>query len=142
MSALLKQKPNSSRKFNNCKFSLEGSKKFQKWHSTKVGCLKILNVINIKVPEFIKYHLKNLLKIQITYYLSKVLKQRKKKVLVISNFYMQMHQSGGQKTVAFRQISPYVSIIQPFQILIGRFQNLLNKALKKSWMLGYFKCSK
>ena len=31
-----------------------GSEKFQKWHSTKVGCLDILNVINIKVAEFIK----------------------------------------------------------------------------------------
>ena len=55
---------------------------------------------------------------------------------------MQIHQSGGQKTIAFSQISPYVIIIQPFRILIERFQNLLNKALRKSWMLGYFKCSK
>ena len=53
-----------------------------------------------------------------------------------------MQQSGGKKTVAFRQISSYVSIIEQFRILIGRFQNLLNKALRKSWMLGYFKCSK
>ena len=52
-----------------------------------------------------------------------------------------MHQSGIQKTVVFRQISPYVSIIQPFPIPIGRFQNLLNKAVRKSWMLGYFKSS-
>ena len=53
-----------------------------------------------------------------------------------------MHQSGGKKPVVFKQISPYVSIIQPLRILIGRFQNLLNKGLSKSWMLGYFKCSK
>ena len=53
-----------------------------------------------------------------------------------------MQKSGGKKTVVFRQISPYISIIQPFRILIGRFQNLLNKALRKSWMLGYFKCNK
>ena len=53
-----------------------------------------------------------------------------------------MQKSGGKKTAVFRQISPYVSIIQPFRILIGRFQNLLNKALGKSWMLGYLKCSK
>ena len=53
-----------------------------------------------------------------------------------------MQKLGGKKTIVFRQISPYVSIIQPFQILIGRFQNLLNKALKKSWMLEYFKFSK
>ena len=33
---------------------MEGSEKFQKWHSTKVGSLYILNVINIKVAEFIK----------------------------------------------------------------------------------------
>ena len=53
-----------------------------------------------------------------------------------------MHQSEGKKPVVFAQISPNVSIIQPFRILIGRFQNLLNKGLRKSWMLGYFKCSK
>ena len=53
-----------------------------------------------------------------------------------------MQKSGGKKSILFRQISPYVSIIQPFQILIGSFQNLLNKALSKSWMLEYFKCSK
>ena len=53
-----------------------------------------------------------------------------------------MQKLGGKKTIVFRQISHYVSIIQPFQILIGRFQNLLNKALKKSWMLEYFKFSK
>ena len=43
-----------------------------------------------------------------------------------------MQKSGVKETVGFRQISPYISIIQPFQILIGRFQNLLNKALRKS----------
>ena len=43
-----------SRKLNYCKFKLGVSKKFQKWHSTKVGCLEILNVINIKFAEFIK----------------------------------------------------------------------------------------
>ena len=50
-----------------------------------------------------------------------------------------MHQSGGKKTVVFRQVSPDVSIIQPFGILIGRFQNHLNKALRKNWILEYFK---
>ena len=53
-----------------------------------------------------------------------------------------MQKSGGKKTVDFRQISPYVSIIQSFQILIGKFQNFLNKALRKIWMLEYFKFSK
>ena len=53
-----------------------------------------------------------------------------------------MPKSGGKKAVGFRQISPAAVIIQPFGILIGRFQNLLNKALRKSWMLGYFKYSK
>ena len=38
----------------------------------------------------------------------------------------------GKWTAVFRQISPYASIIQPFGILIGRFQNLLNKTLRKS----------
>ena len=42
-----------------------------------------------------------------------------------------MHKSGGKKTVAVRKMSPYVSIIQPFRILIASFQNLLNKALRK-----------
>ena len=53
-----------------------------------------------------------------------------------------MCQSGGKKTVVFRQISPYVSIILPVRILIGRFQNLLNKESRKRWMLAHFKCSK
>ena len=51
-----------------------------------------------------------------------------------------MQKSGDKKIVVFRQIAPDGSIIQPFGIPIGRFQNLLNKALRKSWMLGYFKC--
>ena len=42
-----------------------------------------------------------------------------------------MQKSGGEKTVVFRQISPYVSIIPEFWILIERFKNLLNKALRK-----------
>ena len=53
-----------------------------------------------------------------------------------------MQKSGDKKIVVFRQIAPDGSIIQPFGIPIGRFQNLLNKALRKSWMIGYFKCSK
>ena len=52
-----------------------------------------------------------------------------------------MHQSGSKKTVVFRQNVPNVSIIQPFRILIEMFQNLLNKALRKGWMLEYLKCS-
>ena len=48
----------------------------------------------------------------------------------------------GKKNIALREITPFVSIIQPFQILIGKFQNHLNKALRKIWMIGYFKCSK
>ena len=53
-----------------------------------------------------------------------------------------MQKSGDKKIVVFRQIAPDGGIIQPFGIPIGRFQNLLNKTLRKSWMLGYFKCSK
>ena len=53
-----------------------------------------------------------------------------------------MQQSGGKNSVVLRQNTPYVNVIQPFRILIERFQNLLNKALRKSWMPGYFKCSK
>ena len=41
------------------------------------------------------------------------------------------------KTV-FRRTTPYICIIQPFQILIGSLQNIWNKALSKSSMLGYF----
>ena len=47
-----------------------------------------------------------------------------------------MQKSGGKIKVVLRLIAPYVSIIQLFQILIGRFKNLLNRALRKSWMLG------
>ena len=54
ISALLKQTLNSSRKFNHSKFALRGSEKFEKWHTNKVGCFDILNVINIKVAELIK----------------------------------------------------------------------------------------
>ena len=53
-----------------------------------------------------------------------------------------MHQSRGKIKVVPRQITPYTTIIQRFQILIGRFQNISNKILKKGWMLGYFECSK
>ena len=53
-----------------------------------------------------------------------------------------MQQSGGEIKVVLRYIIAYVSIIQPFQILSGRFQDISNKALFKSWMLGQFKCSK
>ena len=53
-----------------------------------------------------------------------------------------LNKSKNQGRVVIRQISPYVSIIQPFRILIGMLQNLLNKALRKSCMLGYFKWSK
>ena len=45
----------------------------------------------------------------------------------------------GGINVVFRKITPSVGIIQPFQILVGRFHNIPNKALRKSWMLGYFK---
>ena len=48
---------------------------------------------------------------------------------------MQMHQSRGKNVVILREITSYVSIIQQFQILIGNFQNLLHKALRKSWRL-------
>ena len=53
-----------------------------------------------------------------------------------------MHQSLGKKNVPFRLTSSYLSIIPPFRILIGRFQNLLKTALMKNSMVGYFKCSK
>ena len=53
-----------------------------------------------------------------------------------------MHKPGGKINVVLRKITTYVSILQLFQILIGRFQNISNKALRKSWMLGYLKCSK
>ena len=53
-----------------------------------------------------------------------------------------MHQSGGRKTVVVREITPYVTTIEPFRILIGRFQNILHLVVRKTCMLGYFKCSK
>ena len=53
-----------------------------------------------------------------------------------------MQQSGIKKTVVLREVTPYVSFIQLLRILIGRFQNLLNKAQRKRWMLGYFKGTK
>ena len=56
MSALLKQKPASSRKLNHYKFELGGPEKFQKVHPTKVGCWDILNVVNIKDADFVKQH--------------------------------------------------------------------------------------
>ena len=56
-----------------------------------------------------------------------------------------MHQSGegggGIKPV-LSQISLHFSIIHPFQLLIGRFQNISNKALSKNRMLGCFKWNK
>ena len=54
ISALSKQKRPSSGKLNYCKFKFGGSQKLQKWRSTKVECLDILNIINIKVAEFNK----------------------------------------------------------------------------------------
>ena len=48
----------------------------------------------------------------------------------------------GKKNILVREITPYVSIIRPFRILIRRLQNLSNKALRKRQMLGYFISSK
>ena len=42
-----------------------------------------------------------------------------------------MHESGVRKTVVFRQVSLCVNIIQPFQILILIFQNLLIRHWRK-----------
>ena len=53
-----------------------------------------------------------------------------------------MQKSRSKKIVVFTQILPDASIISRFGILIGMFQNLLNKALRKCWMLGPFKYSK
>ena len=50
-----------------------------------------------------------------------------------------MGQSGDKIKPVLRYVSPFFTIIQPFQILIGRFQNILNKALIKIAMLGYLK---
>ena len=52
-----------------------------------------------------------------------------------------MHQSGGKKPLFLDKFYLVLLYSQPFRILIGRSQNLLNIALRKSWMLGYFKCS-
>ena len=51
---------------------------------------------------------------------------------------MWIHQSGDETAVVLRQITLYVSLTQQFRIFIGRLQNLLNKKLRKSWMLGNF----
>ena len=51
-----------------------------------------------------------------------------------------MHQSKIKPIL--RKISPNFSISYPLQIPMGRFQNILNKAMRKSWMLRYFKCGK
>ena len=53
-----------------------------------------------------------------------------------------MHQLGVKIKPIPRSISPNFSMIYPFQILKGRLQNILNKAMNPSWMLGYFKVSK
>ena len=48
-----------------------------------------------------------------------------------SHFFIYKHKHQGvKKPVVFRQISPYVSIIQLFRILIGKLQNLLTKPLR------------
>ena len=58
-----------------------------------------------------------------------------------------MQKLGGKNNHFFRQISTYVSIIQPFRILIGRFRNLSKKLLVKpnpfsqcSLLNSTFKC--
>ena len=43
-----------------------------------------------------------------------------------------MHQSGGKIKAVIRPISSNFSLINPFQILMGRLQNILNKAMSKS----------
>ena len=63
-------------------------------------------------------------------------------MLVISNCFYVNAPIRGKETVVLREITRYVSISQPFRILIGKSQNLLNQALRKRWRLGYFKCSK
>ena len=78
------KKTNSSRKFNDCKFALGGSEKFQKWYSTKFACLEISNVIHFKVANFIKQQphgvSNHLLSV-------KSIKIEKKNVPVISNIF-------------------------------------------------------
>ena len=58
-----------------------GSKTFQKSHERNRKCLNIANLVNTKLAKIIKYQLHGA---QITYYLSKKLKKRKKKILAIS----------------------------------------------------------
>ena len=43
-----------------------------------------------------------------------------------------MHQSGDKIKPVLRSIFNNFSIINPFQILMGRFQNILNKAMSES----------
>ena len=63
-----------------------GSKKFQIGPERKVGCLHISTIVNTKVAEFVKQQPH---RGSSRYYLSKVLKQRKKKVRVTSNSFSQ-----------------------------------------------------
>ena len=53
-----------------------------------------------------------------------------------------MDKSGGKINAFLRKITPYVNPIQPFGILIGRFQNISRKTLMEGWILGCFRCSK
>ena len=53
-----------------------------------------------------------------------------------------MDKSGGKINVFVKFFTPYVNLIQPFGIPIGRFQNISSKALTEGSILGYFKCSK
>ena len=53
-----------------------------------------------------------------------------------------MHQSRVEIKPVLGSISPTFSINYPFQVLMRRFQNILNNAISSSWILGYFKCSK
>ena len=53
-----------------------------------------------------------------------------------------MDQSVGKIKVVLWTIALSVSIIQRFQIPFRRLQNISNKELRKSWMLGYFTCGK
>ena len=43
-----------------------------------------------------------------------------------------MRQVGSKTKPVLPLILPYFSITQPYQILIGRFQNISNKTLKKT----------
>ena len=42
-----------------------------------------------------------------------------------------MNQTRGKIKPVLSQIFPYFSIIYPFEILMGRFQNILNKTLSE-----------